>query len=133
MWAEVYSQYVPVPITVDGVEILTALVNNGAGTAIIDAADSTLGTQTVPVGCSLIVAATGALSAGITRPKANAFRQIQIVPAAGTIHDLDVTAAYLAVFGVLPIVGSYCYFEIGLVSVVTGQVGKKVQIFAIIS
>lgn len=70
-----------------------------------------------------VISATGQMSVGTTAPKRSKFRNIAVSDGAGIVNtDLDVLAAWNAVFGTDPlIVGKQIFVRVYGVNVVTGQ------------
>lgn len=121
----------PVPIPVDGLSCDSATIDLVGVTLIVTGTNTTLNSTVVPDGVSLVVWATSGLSQGITKPKAPQFRKVAVFDSATDLASVDIGAAYIALFGVLPPATSNAFFELQFVSNITGQVGKRVMVLGI--
>ena len=120
----------PLPVSIDGIEIVNGVISYVPDTLNIDIKDTTTGSLVVPDECVMVIAATAALSTGITKPKKPDFRVVTQLAAGTSTDAADITTAYVAVFGSFPPVNANVFLEAYLVSTVTGQVGKRVQFLA---
>lgn len=117
----------PLPVSIDGIEITASGISYAPDVLTISVADTTSGLAVVPDDCVMVIAATAALSAGITKPKKPDFRVVTQLAAAASTALVDITNPYNVVFGSFPPVNANVFVEAYLVSTVTGQVGKRVQ------
>lgn len=117
----------PVPVVVDGVRIDNVVLTILSGVLLLNAFDTTTTDYLVPEFTEMLIGATQSMSAGINAPKKPMFRQLAQIGTGESLTDIDLTAAYISVFGTAPREGSNTFFEIWFVSSLSGQVGKRVQ------
>jgi hypothetical protein len=120
----------PLPVSIDGIEITGVLIGYSPDALLINVTDTTAEATVVPADCVMVIAATAPLSSGITKPKKPDFRVITQLADGESISGVDVTTAYITIFGSFPPVNANVFLEAYLVSTVTGQVGKRVQFLA---
>lgn len=83
----------------------------------------------IAVGSSVIVSATGPLSAGVSFAK-NKFRQIDVLTSADA-SPVDLAAAYITKFGALPPIGSKVFVKMSQVNDTSGERSIEIQAEAI--
>jgi hypothetical protein len=114
----------PIPSEVSQVVLSSIAVSTGDGSIECTFA------PTVPAGCTVIVRATPALSAGKMYVK-NQMRIIQTL-AAATATGADIATAWVAKFGTIPAAGSKISVQFLPVNLATGQIGSPSQASAVI-
>jgi len=87
----------------------------------------TEGSTVVPDGFILVVNCTTSLSAGVLSPKQSSFKFIGFFNSGIDMTSYDISSFYLAVLGILPVVGTNVYVEVFLVASGTGQRGSSIR------
>lgn len=118
-----------VPQTFSAVKASTLTMDLTAGVLT----EGTFGLDAVPAANeAVVVTITTSMSGGITKPAKSAFKQVIVIPGASAIDDIDITAAYIALYG-SPELGTKIFARAEMVNENTGQRLMLGQVETIVS
>lgn len=126
--ATINSAIPPVELPAFGVEVDT--LENSPATMTIDVTG--FAGDTVPTGTTLIVRASGQVSAGVNYFAPQAFKSINVRNTGASTASIDLLALYTATYGALS-TGSRIAFECVLVSNTTGQMSAPVRTSGVVA
>jgi hypothetical protein len=114
----------PAPVALIGITSAAPLFDVSSQSLVTDVTFANASTS-VPADQSLIVSATSAISAGISKVPARLFTRIATQAAAAITDIVDIGTSYIAVYG-LPAVGDTVYIKFQTFSTDSGQISSEV-------
>jgi hypothetical protein len=114
----------PAPVALVGIGS-TNIVADISSTSFIPSTVFANGSSNVPADQKLIISATSAISAGISKVPARLFSRITTLAAGSDTTAVDIQANYVAVFGA-PVLGDTIYVKMQTFNETTGQITSEV-------
>jgi hypothetical protein len=114
----------PAPVPLIGITSTNVIADISASTFFPET-NFANGATVVPADQDLIISATSAISAGISKVPARLFSRVQTIASGNDTATVDIQANYVALFGA-PVLGDTIYVRMQTFNTTTGQITSEV-------